>query len=218
LRKLHAELFQAELWLIEAESEVHILTERNSEVSNMLNARKSEVQNLKTGVQDQKRIAADLGKNIKKIQQEMTDEEELAIWSEYGQNPETTPETLATEIMLSKHKIELLHVGNPRAIEQYEERQRKIDKLTKSLENFEGDIEKVNDDIQRIRDQWEPELDALVAEISEAFTHNFERIGCAGQVGIHKDDEDFKEWAIQIQVKFRYVSRSASNPPANSIQ
>lgn len=206
MHSLHAELFQAELWSIEADSEVHILAERHSEVNAMLNARKTEVGELRTGVQNQKRIAAELGKKIKKIQQEMTDEDELAVWSEYGQNPETTPETLETDILLTKHKIELLHVGNPRAIEQYEERQRKIDKLTKSLESFEGDIEKINDQIQIIRGQWEPELDKLVAEISDAFTHNFERIGCAGQVGVHKDDEDFKEWAIQIQVKFRCVS------------
>ena len=30
---------------------------------------------------------------------------------------------------------------------------------------------------------WEPELDKLVKEISNAFAYNFEQIGCAGEVG-----------------------------------
>ena len=58
-------------------------------------------------------------------------------------------------------------------------------------------------DIDRIRAKWEPELDQLVALISDAFFHNFAQIGCAGQVGVHKDDEDFGQWAIRIEVKFR---------------
>jgi len=63
-------------------------------------------------------------------------------------------------------------------------------------------LTKVQTDITEIKDQWEPELDALVAQISEAFGENFAKIQCAGEVGVHKDD-DFEQWAIQIRVKFR---------------
>ena len=51
--------------------------------------------------------------------------------------------------------------------------------------------------------QWEPQLDELIAKISEAFADNFSKIQCAGEVVVYKDEEDFDQWAIQIKVKFR---------------
>ncbi|KAF2434889.1 structural maintenance of chromosome complex subunit SmcA [Tothia fuscella] len=203
LRSLHTELFQAELWSIEADSELHLLNERSAEVKRMLDDRKKEVQELSRSVLTQKEVATKLARQIKVLQMEMTDELEIEIWSEYGQDPETTPASLDAKILETKQRIELLHGGNPNAIIQYEKRKRDIEKLTQSLENFERDLATLNDEIKEIRDQWEPKLEEIVANISAAFTHNFQQIGCAGQVGVHKDDEDFKEWAIELKVKFR---------------
>jgi hypothetical protein len=47
-------------------------------------------------------------------------------------------------------------------------------------------------------------VDQLISQINDAFSYNFEQISCAGEVGVHKD-EDFEKWAIEIKVKFRYV-------------
>ena len=66
-----------------------------------------------------------------------------------------------------------------------------------------------------MRGRWEPELDGVIARISEAFADNFARIHCAGEVGIYKDPDDFERWAVQIKVKFRFVF-SIPFPPFSS--
>lgn len=216
LRKLNADLFEAELWLIEAESELQVLTDRSADVRRMLGDREHEVAQLKEKAVNQKRLAAQLLKVFMASKNDMEKratheddkireeaEAEKAIVEEYCANEETTPEILDAEIESTGHRIELLHEGNPHAIQQYEDRQRQIDRLSQILDNFQGDLQTLNDRITEIRGQWEPQLDALVSEISEAFSHNFERIGCAGQVGVYKDEDDFSLWAIQIKVKFR---------------
>jgi chromosome segregation ATPase len=66
----------------------------------------------------------------------------------------------------------------------------------------EASLETIAQNVMKIRGKWEPKLDTLIAKISDAFSYNFEQIGCAGEVNVHKDD-DFDQWAIQIKVKFR---------------
>jgi chromosome segregation ATPase len=204
LKNFHIQLFEAEIHLVEADSELEILTERSQAVTNMLAERKSEVKELERDVKVQREVCKKLMVEFNKAQEELDQgSEELAIMEAFGQDEENTPEILEVEIEATHHRIALLHEGNPHAIQQFEKRQQEINKLTEKLQNFEGELERVNDEIKSLREQWEPALDKLVAEISDAFSFNFGKINCNGEVGIHKDDEDFNQWAIQIKVRFR---------------
>ncbi len=109
---------------------------------------------------------------------------------------------LETEIESEKARLELVHEGNPHALQEFEVRQVKIDKLKEKVQASETQLEEFAAAVTEIREKWEPELDELVRKISDAFSISFEQIGCAGQVDVYKD-EDFDQWAIQIQVKFR---------------
>ncbi|KAF3077840.1 Structural maintenance of chromosomes protein 5 [Orbilia oligospora] len=69
-----------------------------------------------------------------------------------------------------------------------------------------ADLDKHQLKIKRVRNRWEPRIDQLVENISEAFSRSFEFIGCAGSVRIRKEGKDgcdFENWAIEILVKFR---------------
>lgn len=118
---------------------------------------------------------------------------------------EKTVETLETEIAAEESKLDYIHANNPNAIRDFERRQADIDKLTAKIAESQEKLDRLARSIMKVRGRWEPELDKLIAEISEAFSYNFEQIGCAGEVGIHKDD-DFDQWSIEIKVKFRYVT------------
>ncbi len=120
-----------------------------------------------------------------------------------------TTEQLEDEIESEKARLELMHEGNGGVIKEYEQRKKKIDALTARLEEIKNALSEFDDKIKELRDQWEPELDSLVGKISDSFSLNMEQISCAGEVGIHKD-EDFDQWAIQIRVKFRYVHPALS--------
>ena len=50
--------------------------------------------------------------------------------------------------------------------------------------------------------RWLPELKKIVEQINRSFGRSFEKIGCAGEVKLHEDD-DFDKFAIHIKVKFR---------------
>jgi structural maintenance of chromosomes protein 5 len=120
----------------------------------------------------------------------------------HGLIMEWTMEQLDAEIESDKNKLEMIHGGNPHAIRDYEKRKEQIERLRAKIVGLESDIAGMQAKIKEVQDEWEPQLDHLIQEISNNFAHNFEKIGCAGQVSVYKDD-DFAEWSVQIQVKFR---------------
>jgi len=203
LLRHHHSLYEAELWVIEAESDLNTLRERNSDIHRLLDERKAEIDRLKSDMDAQKALSNNILKEVIRLKQDMSEQDE-AVLKEWSQR-EASLDDLNAEIEATNGRIELLHAGNPQLLQNYERRQRDIDKLETALNNFDTDLANVTNNISQLRERWEPELDRLVCEINDAFAHNFEQIGCAGQVGIEKCDDDFAKWAIRIEVKFRYV-------------
>jgi chromosome segregation ATPase len=127
-------------------------------------------------------------------------DEEKEMIKQYSDLP--TTEELDDKITAINARLNLMAEGNPNAIKAFEKREQEIQTLVSKLESIVERLETSQATITDIREKWEPELDALVAKISDGFSHNFEQIGCAGQVGVYKD-EDFEKWSIQIMVRFR---------------
>ena len=192
--------------LIEAQSDVEVLTERNRSVKNTLELRRREVTEVMREAEETAAIGRRLLKQCQKILSDEGGEEQREFQASLPEDQ--SAEDLQTEIESEQARLELVHEGNPNAMTEYENRQRTIDKLRERVAKVEGKLEELNGTITEVRQKWEPELDELVQKISDAFAKSFEKIGCAGQVGIHKDD-DFDHWAIQILVKFRHVPVSS---------
>ena len=199
LRKLHVELLEAEIWQIESKSDLDAVVHRNKEVKDMLEARRDEVKTLESQWSELKQSAKRLLKELEVMVKERSIEEQ-EIQGQIGQDIST--EDLEAEIESALARLELLHEGNTDIIREFEQRQRQINTLKERFLSLEDGLAITQSKIDEIRSKWEPELDDLIKQISDAFSHNFSKIGCAGQVGVYKD-EDFGQWAIQIQVKFR---------------
>ncbi|OAP63861.1 hypothetical protein AYL99_03088 [Fonsecaea erecta] len=131
-----------------------------------------------------------------------------------------TEENLNIEIASETAKLELTEGGSVDAIAEFEKRARDIGVLKSKLEEATRLREDKRRAIQEIRGAWEPRLEAIVAKINDAFSDAFARIGCAGQVAVHKASSeypadcteenggmdnglDFANWAIHVSVKFR---------------
>ncbi|KAF7312005.1 Purine nucleoside phosphorylase [Mycena indigotica] len=99
-------------------------------------------------------------------------------------------------------KLEMNMNTNPGVVEQYERRKREIEGLASTIEVKEREVKKLERNVKRTRDQWEPALRSLVASIGKKFSAAFDRIGCAGEIRI-REDEAYDQWAIDILVKFR---------------
>ncbi|KAL5606338.1 hypothetical protein BROUX41_002755 [Berkeleyomyces rouxiae] len=99
-------------------------------------------------------------------------------------------------------KLELLHVGDPATMRLYEELNVTISDTQKHLENSQARLQQYQANIDENQSSWEPQVEELVRNISDAFAYNFEQIGCAGEVRLHKA-ETFDQWALHIMVCFR---------------
>ncbi|KFY86372.1 hypothetical protein V500_07669 [Pseudogymnoascus sp. VKM F-4518 (FW-2643)] len=197
IRTAHLSLQEAKFRLIEAASDVESLKEHSSDITQRL---AEERQNFERANQEYKNGRAQAlavhGQCISIL--------EACSNKEYFEtiDKDLTIEQLDQDIDAEKSKLDYIHDGNPGALREFESRQVAIDRLTATITSARTELASVDSSIATLRAQWEPELDKLIASISAAFAHNFEQIGCAGEVGVHKD-EDFDLWAIEIRVKFR---------------
>ncbi len=200
LRSCHESYLEAEFRLAEAKSDVASLTERNKGIAQQL----EDERRLVAEVEREARLAKEAASKALEVCKATLAEEEEGPNKEHFQNVNTnmTMEELRHEIEAERSKLEFIHDGNQGALKEFESRQVTIQKLNDRIDEIGRKLEEVSRKVLEVRQMWEPELDKLVREISNAFAYNFEQIGCAGEVGVHKD-EDFDLWAIEIKVKFR---------------
>jgi structural maintenance of chromosomes protein 5 len=207
LHRCHESCLEAEIRLAEAASDVESLTERNRGIAQQL----SDERRLVAEVEQEAKLAKEAAsKALEVCKATVAEGGEDGPNSQYFQSVDQnmTMEELQNEIDAERAKLEFIHGGNSGALKEWESRQITIQKLKDKIDEHAKRLEKMSRQVSDVRQMWEPELDKLVGEISNAFAYNFEQIGCAGEVGVHKD-EDFDLWAIEIKVKFRYVLRSS---------
>lgn len=215
MRTFHESLIEAEIRFIEAKSELNALRNENSTMIQRQQTKEAEVQDIAARI---KRLRDEYIKKTAATQQdiETLTEEERQIVLEYRQLPSF--DDLEQEIQAVTARLEMMAEGNPGAIRAYEKREEDINRTREKLEQYTASLAETREKITEIREQWEPQLDVLIKKISDAFAHNFQQIGCAGEVGVHKDEEDFDNWSIQISVRFRYATHLVSRNLANPLQ
>lgn len=196
----HESLLEAEIRAIEAESDVTGLKARHQETHERVERERTNLAAAQEALDAAKAKAKILVDVVKALNLDPANEGYLDDWQQLPQN--LTVENIDNDLEAEAAKLQFIHAGNPNAITEFEKRQADLDKMKQKIDDNDAKLEKIGRRIIRTREKWEPKLDLLVSQISDAFSHNFEQIGCAGEVGIHKD-EDFELWAIQIKVKFR---------------
>lgn len=201
LGRCHQELLEAQVRFTEAASDADALASAHSGMRQRLEEEKAVAKQAARDSAAAKDAANKLMAVCMALMEEMGDDAE----EYFNQIPEDASiEDLNNAIDAEKSKLDYVQAGNSNAIKEYERRQIEVEKLTQKIKDVEEELGDVDRDLQNVRRLWEPELDKLVSEINEAFSYNFQQMGCAGEVSIHKD-EDFDKWAIYIKVKFRYV-------------
>lgn len=204
LRDANQAIIEAALRLLEAKSDVAALKERNSEIVQKL---EQERQSLQLLVREAEKAKAE-AKNAQNVILELLstgpdnaiDEERRDFLS--GIKEGQTLEKMDAEIQTEQAKLDLIHAADPGVLQEFEKRARDIERGQRDKAKRERQLDSLNQQIQELKDTWEPAVDAIINRINDAFSYNFEQINCAGEVSIHKD-EDFDKWAIDIRVKFR---------------
>lgn len=199
-RRHHQNVVEAEIRLIEAASEVRAFEKENKLILERLRSREAQVQKLE---QDKRQLKEEIKRKHVACQR-LLDEctpEELAIINEF-KHLETVA-LLDDEIQSVNARLEMMSGGDGSVVRTYENREIQIAKTKESLEKHVAELEEAQAEIAKIKGPFVQQLDALIAKISDAFAHNFAQIGCAGEVSVYKDEDDFNAWSIQISVRFR---------------
>lgn len=200
LRQTQEDLLVAEIRLIEATSDLETLIQDNAQRLQTIEDKKREIAELEKNKSKFGKQYNVLARRVNAMTEELS-EEETEIFQRYSACETMDP--LNEEVDRVSTQLGMLGEGNLNTVRQYQDRIQQIQKVEEKLAALATELETTKARIKEIRDQWEPELDELVAQVSEGFAHNFSQIGCAGQVGVYKDENDFERWSIQIQVRFR---------------
>ncbi|OJD18472.1 hypothetical protein AJ78_01528 [Emergomyces pasteurianus Ep9510] len=230
-QNLIEDLAITEVNILEAVSDLHTLEERNTEVNRTLKSKKAEVEDAIKECGKAKERIDKCRNDFQAFANYVNDDPEMQT-EEIRELVETikgySVDQLEADIDSEKAALELAGEGNSNVIKEFEHRQQRIDKLKEHLSEFQTNLNELDEAIAEIRGKWEPRLEALVQQISDAFSDSFARIGCAGQVSIDKAEDvmpehgnfalsstqanngsggtntsDFDQWSIRIQVKFR---------------
>ncbi|KAF3047971.1 Structural maintenance of chromosomes protein 5 [Didymella heteroderae] len=199
-RRHHEMVVEAEIRLIEAASEVRAFEKENKQILERLRSREAQVQQLEQAKADMKRALKREQDAAQRLLNELTPEE-IAVVQEF-KDLETVV-LLEDEIQSVHARLEMISGGDGSVVKTYENREVQIAKTKESLEKHVAALEEAQAKIMEIRGPFERELDELIGKISAAFAHNFAQIGCAGEVTVYKDEDDFNAWSIQISVRFR---------------
>ncbi|KAI0125214.1 P-loop containing nucleoside triphosphate hydrolase protein [Xylariales sp. AK1849] len=199
IREAHQALLDVQIRLIEATSDVKGLKLRNVEITNRLQEKKQEIKEFSNNAEVAKKEASEARTEVERIVA-LGDPSDIHRYNAIVEGK--TPEDIDHEINAEQAKLELIHIVDPSVVRQFEKRAKEIESLTRKKEEMTAKLDALGDQLKELMEKFEPKLDELVAQVNEAFGHNFDMISCAGQVGVHKD-EDFDQWAIEVKVKFR---------------
>ncbi|XP_056638861.1 structural maintenance of chromosomes protein 5 isoform X1 [Diorhabda sublineata] len=102
-------------------------------------------------------------------------------------------------------RIACLNVADDGEMREYEDRLKQIDEFSENLQKLNADMNKITTKMGKWEVEWLSPLKQLLSEINLKFATAFERMGCAGEVGIctGENDKDFSQYGISIKVTYR---------------
>lgn len=117
-----------------------------------------------------------------------------------------SPEELETQIEDKLAHANLL--GGPNdanVVRDFELHLRQLEALKASIESKELQAENLVADMEKRKNEWKAELEALVKAITKNFERYFREMGCAGEVLLHtgNSEHDYDNYGLRIRVKFR---------------
>ncbi|XP_050732110.1 structural maintenance of chromosomes protein 5-like [Eriocheir sinensis] len=110
-----------------------------------------------------------------------------------------------TEKLLAEKDAHLACIvtATPTELMEYQERQKEIEKLSRHLDEAERKFNNHQTNLVDMKERWLPRIKELVKNISDQFSHFMSRLGCAGEVVLKEDGENFVNYGMVIYVKFR---------------
>jgi structural maintenance of chromosomes protein 5 len=195
----HQALVEAQILSIQAKSDVRSLEARNKAIVDQCAEERSLAEKAQREYKVHKAQARAQQETVSGIQAKHDDEEFINAFLAMGK--ERSVESLEAEAAAEKTTIEAMNIPFD-TMENFKKFSTDKDHAEIRLARHKGKQIALQTEIEEVRSTWEPQVDELVSSVNDAFRASFERISCAGEVQLHKD-EDFSKWAIRPMVSFR---------------
>lgn len=178
----------------------------------------SKIRELEVGVKEQEKIAVQASQQFEYCKNEVEKyRQQLQAAKKHAESVSTISPDLEKLFIEMPSTIEELEAAiqdtisqansilflNHNILEEYENRQRKIDSLEGKQDTVEVELRRCVDEINALKESWLPTIRNLVAQINETFSRNFKDMAVAGEVLLDERDIDYENYGILIKVKFR---------------
>lgn len=197
VRAAHKDWVDASVCLIEARSDVAGLQERSRAIIEQCEAERQKLEAAQAVERESKAEARRLKDVVLQLQQQFGEEfTQLTVGK--------TSSDIEDEIAAEEERLGMISDVPQNTLQKYDQIVAALANVEKQLEAGRRKIDVLGSEIGDLRHRWEPHVDELVDKVTEAFGYNFQQIGCAGEVRLHKD-EDFEKWALHVMVSYRHV-------------
>ncbi|WFC98940.1 Structural maintenance of chromosomes protein 5 [Malassezia yamatoensis] len=109
---------------------------------------------------------------------------------------------LELELQSAQAALDIPWGVGPNVVEAFQQRKAKIAQLNGTIDAALHEKVQAEAKIERIEQHWLPALEQLICKVNERFSSAFQRLGCAGEIRLARDD-DYEKWGIDVLVKFR---------------
>ncbi|CAK9436282.1 uncharacterized protein LODBEIA_P08400 [Lodderomyces beijingensis] len=113
-----------------------------------------------------------------------------------------TEDIISNKISHLSDELRVMSSADKGSYELLKEKVAEMEALEKDLPRYEKEKQNVDERIAKISASWERDLSMFIHQISLAFSKRFGKVASEGRVDLAKS-ERFKDWKLQIKVKFR---------------
>ncbi|KAL7298761.1 hypothetical protein TKK_0008507 [Trichogramma kaykai] len=189
----------------------NLLANKNNEVSDLRESHKAAEDNYKILERECKPIKEEVAR-LFKVAKDSTDglaygdENFEPIKRVFARLPGTLPEIFQE---IDTTQAQLYCIANAHDADKIMTRFRNIRNnlkiLQQQIQEYENNLARVTQEIEKIKECWLPLLITLVDRINANFSAYFKRMKCAGEVSlsIPENDMDFERYGLKIRIKFR---------------
>ena len=195
----------AKLAVAEAETQKDWHEERHAEAVRLHAGLSAEIEQQEVKVKQTKKNAQRLMEEAKEATGGRTPASDDALRAKFEQWPGTTEE-MQEMVRAFEGEAHAIMCPSGMVLDDYKRLKEERDALERAVAEEGAVLDESLGEISATRDRWLPKLRELVATIDENFKNNFASIGCAGEIKLREDGENFRNWRLEIWVKFRAVT------------
>lgn len=167
------------------------------------NFRKADEELRRAKNSDARRKAKEVMEELNAKQDQRTTDELVNLITKYRRGQTFNERFILDRVAYIQDELGIMQTTTDASlVESLARKLAEIESLEQEIPTLRTDVGRLDEEIQMIQAEWEPQLAGYVETISREFNRRFTQVASDGRVELQKA-ERFKDWQLQILVKFR---------------